>query len=574
MGWHRFALVLVIALAAFLRFDGITDVGIRFEDEGLYMSDARLWHRCALLLTDATALQAALNRDKKAYQNRMAEIGVDFTARLRAPSQGYTFLGALVMFVTGDRPAALLLVTALCGTLTVVIVYFLCSLWFDRWTALLAALCLAVSPAHLTYSRLALTNATGGMFMLMGVLVWAFGRSRQWSSAKTYVLSGIPFGYAVACHWSLGYICALPIFVDLVGAWQSGRSSGHPPLSATWAALKKSGWLVVGVGIPLLLIEAVFTAARLAATITDSYLPVESFFGTAVFCLKKQLDHNLLESGSADHLAVAASHLGYFLHWHGAIGALLAVLGFIVLLRATGRGKFVALMVTVSILLILSQRFHMARSQCGVLPFACICIAGGIVWLSRVLRPIVAARATAAAAALLFIVPAFYNCSTLVAKRSSLADACDYVRAAGNGTALVPNFRRYWIYLEGSGSSVVSAETLSRDESAGKTIAHLRQRGVRWVFTDPQRWHHGAEERRWWNDIDRILDDESQLVARFPHLSDYRWEFMAEGTWGMSLLGAMVSSGAGPIRIYDLQAGGNRAAPAVAHLDAPPLSGG
>ena len=45
--WVYAGLAVVVVAASILRFAGITDVGIRFDDEGAYVGDARLWHRCA-----------------------------------------------------------------------------------------------------------------------------------------------------------------------------------------------------------------------------------------------------------------------------------------------------------------------------------------------------------------------------------------------------------------------------------------------------------------------------------------------------------------------------------------------
>jgi len=117
--WIRGGMTVVVVTACLLRFDGITTVGIRYDDEGAYVGDARLWHRCALVSTDRQAIGAVMHGDKATLQKRMDDLGVDFAARYAKPSQGYTFLGALAMFAVGDRPAALLTLNAVSGVLTV-----------------------------------------------------------------------------------------------------------------------------------------------------------------------------------------------------------------------------------------------------------------------------------------------------------------------------------------------------------------------------------------------------------------------------------------------------------------------
>ncbi|MCH8242143.1 MAG: hypothetical protein IH897_05970, partial [Planctomycetes bacterium] len=121
--WVYAGLAVVVVTASILRFAGITNVGIRFDDEGAYVGDARLWHRCARVLTDGPSISAAMRGDKATLKNRMADIGIDFSARYAKPSQGYTFLGAAAMFAVGDRPAALLVMNAVSGVLAVIVLY-------------------------------------------------------------------------------------------------------------------------------------------------------------------------------------------------------------------------------------------------------------------------------------------------------------------------------------------------------------------------------------------------------------------------------------------------------------------
>jgi hypothetical protein len=47
------------------------------------------------------------------------------------------------------------------------------------------------------------------------------------------------------------------------------------------------------------------------------------------------------------------------------------------------------------------------------------------------------------------------------------------------------------------------------------------------------------------------LVDSAVLAVEFPHISDYRWEFLSEGP-GVDLLSEMAREGDGALRIYDL----------------------
>ncbi len=172
--WHYALLAAVMILAGVLRLGGITRVGIRYDDEACYATDARLWHRCASVLIDPQAVAALWHGDKKAFQQSLDEHGVDFTTRFH-PKQGFTFLAALMMFVVGDRPAGLLATNALLGTFSVLLLYGIAVVLFSRPVALCAAFFMAVSGYHIVYSRSAYTDTTTGFFILLGVFMWVLG---------------------------------------------------------------------------------------------------------------------------------------------------------------------------------------------------------------------------------------------------------------------------------------------------------------------------------------------------------------------------------------------------------------
>ena len=43
---HALALTAILVSAGWLRFSGLFEASIRFDDEAAYALDARLWHRC------------------------------------------------------------------------------------------------------------------------------------------------------------------------------------------------------------------------------------------------------------------------------------------------------------------------------------------------------------------------------------------------------------------------------------------------------------------------------------------------------------------------------------------------
>ncbi len=557
------ALVGVAVLAGWLRFSGITDLGVRFDDEACYVADARLWHRCAALMLDGEALRAVVGGDKKAFQRRMTAHRINFSDRYLKPSQGYTFLGSLMMFLVGDDPAALPVLNALCGTLAVIVVYLLGSVLFDRWIGVAGALFLAISPYHLVYCRSAWPNASAGLFLLIGVLCWALGRRGMWPLGRAYVLAGIAIGYAATCHYSS--LCVVPVLVlvDLLTA--DGRLCSCEK-SAGFFRSRVGLWvrLVGGVAVVAVAFEAVFQAARLAAKATDSFLPLKTFLEACWQWGQVILQCGVKTPGGGwINTQIPTVYAGYFVHWHGvAVGGLL-LLGIIVGLRSRGAGKVIALFPIAVVVLLMVQRYTIARAAAAAVPFACLCLAVGLYFILRPcdrwrrLKPVLALVLVCAMGAYPFV-----ESCRLVRAGSDIEAVCAFVRERGIKTLAVPmdtcNRSKYSLYLEDGGTTIMR-HRYDRWGTPQQVLARFQAKGVRWLLTDAQCWHYRDLARRprdevfrWWQAMDDRLAKDAVLVAEFPHISDYRWEFLSEGP-GVNLLPEMIERGDGPIRIYDLQ---------------------
>jgi hypothetical protein len=563
--WIHGALAVVVVTASILRLGGITRVGIRFDDEGAYVGDARLWYRCALVLTDRQSLGAGMRGDKAALKRRMDDLGVDFGARYAKPSQGYTFLGAAAMFVVGDRPAALLVLNAVSGVLAVILTYAIGSTLFGRRPGLCAAAFLAVSPYHLVYCRSALTEATAGLFVLLGLWIWIIGVKRRWSPRWSYGLSGIALGYAATCHYRCLYVPGVLILADIMMSQWRG-TDGKRPAGRLSAAAVRWSWLAAGVALPAILFELLFRTARGAAWLSDSYLPVGTYFAAGTKWASK-----ILVSGAADvtggplsPVLNAQAYFGYFVHWHGVAAALLTLVGLLVTVRKSGLGRIPALLALVTLTLVMIQPYSVARAMSTAIPALCLCAAVGAFWITDLGRLRHRWKAAVVSAlVLLFVASALTRSRALYARHSSIANACAFVAARGPATVAIPldtyHRSKYWLYLEGTDVNVVNGmfHNLGSPEAV---IARLRSDGVRWIIMDPQRWHYrdtrpGSKNLvfRWWEAMDDYLSREAALAAEFPHIVDACWEFLAEGP-GLAHLDEMIRRRAGRLGIYDLTA--------------------
>ncbi len=564
--WFHAALIAVLMAAAFFRFGGITSVGIRFDDEGAYVGDARLWHRCARVATDVQSVSAVMQGDKAALQKRMSDIGVDFAARYAKPSQGYTFLGAATMFVAGDRPAALLLLNAAAGTLAVLLVYAIGSALFTRPIGLCAALLLAVSPYHLFYCRSAFADATTGLFALAGIWIWIAGSKRGWPPRRTYLLAGILLGYAATCHYRALYLPGVVILADiLLTSWRRRSDDATTMTPRTW--IRRWGWLAAGTVTPALAIELIFRTARAAAWASDSFLPVDTFFESAWAWIQLVLATGEADAarGRISALTNVTAYAGYLIHWHGVAAVLIALVGLLIVIRRPGNMRVPALLVLVSLVLLINQPYAVARALSLAVPMICVCAAVAIVTIANlqilgrsgrlVIAPIVL---------VLCVAPALPRAYRMIGQHSAVADAAVFIETRGRQAVAIGidtyHQSKYWLYLERANVEVVN-EKLHKWGSPKDATARLRSRGVRWVIIDPQRWHFrdappGPRNRvfDWWETMDDHLRQEAVLAAEFDHLDNDCWTFLAEGP-GLDGLEEMNRRHAGRIRIYDLGAG-------------------
>ncbi len=126
---------------------------------------------------------------------------------------------AIASFLNSFRsdPTAVFLigrtVTVLFGTFSIYLVFLIARRCFNRPTALIAALFLAVSPMHITHSRIIRTDITAAFFMLLAV-VFLF-RFLDTDKLHALIISGLSAGLATATKYPSAAIM-LPLLIFLL----------------------------------------------------------------------------------------------------------------------------------------------------------------------------------------------------------------------------------------------------------------------------------------------------------------------------------------------------------------------
>jgi 4-amino-4-deoxy-L-arabinose transferase-like glycosyltransferase len=601
--WQRLLLVAILALAAGLRFGGITRVGLRFDDEFAYAADAGMWHHLACALCDRETLQAAWAGDQATLEECLQAHGVDFKDRYTKPCQGYTLLAAGMMFITGDRPEALLILNALCGTLAVLVLYQLARLVSGRGTALTAALILAVTPYHLVYCRSALAESSAVLFILTGVWLWmkAFGLQRRKGLCQG--LAGAALGVAVTCHYKSLYVIAIVILFEI--GMRLAEFKAHRGLRLKRLASSLVPF-VFGFMLPLLMMEGLLRSLRWGAGTVGVHLPLATLFEAYLFYagVIRSVTAHLQASGFPQPDVPPLALCRFYVHWHGIAAGLLTLFGLVILLRfrssigAAGVGDAgppkveppvlvgqrrsfdcqafrrsriaqhthcsAEVLATLPAFIILGtlvfyafQPYALPRMFTPALPFACLCLAVGICSIVVALRR---RRVLQTAVTVLLVAslarPALSATIGLLAKQSHLEHACAYLASQGAGKAAVPESSLgYRKYLHRSPIDLVplSGSQAARSSlSPAQVLDRLEQQGVRWVIIDPTIWVRpvGSPQLTWWLAVEQELLHRAKLMASFPHISDYRWEFLSEAGL-LESLPEMERRNGGEVCIYE-----------------------
>ena len=207
------ALAVVLVLAAGLRLWGITDRGVYDYDEAWYLLEAKTLHYTGdYLLSKVGLSDADTSLGLKAYVKQHG------TVPMTSVKPGHTILTFLGMVVVGTGDYAGLGVSALSGTLTVLLVFLLGRQIGGTRLGLASALILAVSPLHVHYSRSMYSQANGVFLATLGAYLWTNYQTKEYTKPWRLLGAGLAIGFAFTCHFNLAYVTVGFIAVEIVYA--------------------------------------------------------------------------------------------------------------------------------------------------------------------------------------------------------------------------------------------------------------------------------------------------------------------------------------------------------------------
>ncbi|MCB9436779.1 MAG: glycosyltransferase family 39 protein [Anaerolineales bacterium] len=159
----------------------------------------------------------------------------------------YSFLEMQTVQMFGRNLTGARAVSVVIGTLTIPALYLLAKELFDRPTAIIAALLLAVYPPHIHHSRLALNNIADPLF---GTLAFAFyARAVRHQRRLDYALAGISLG--------------------LTQYFYEGGRLLYPPLLFIWMISGLWWWRPHWKGVIILVVAFIIVAAPIYLTVRE-----------------------------------------------------------------------------------------------------------------------------------------------------------------------------------------------------------------------------------------------------------------------------------------------------------------
>lgn len=323
--------LVLTAAAAVLRFWHLTDLGLTHFDEGSYAMTGR-W-------------LATLGKEGWIYQSG------------HAPGLFPTVIG-LFFLIFGIKDYVAIAVSALAGSITVGLIYWIGRTRFSRTTGIMAALFLATAEYHLIYSRFALTDAT------FTLLFWASLASLHQGFIKHDRRWFIAGGVLTGLCWNTKYHGFFPLL--FLGVWMGVMMLLQ---HRSRLVLIRASWLNFGMAVVLAVLIYV-----------PWFLFVQFSVGYGAI-LQAQVDHSIGQS--AIILTSPATICFYLTQWLSPALLLAALLGSVMILYRPQSKTTFLLFATAMIAFTAMFYTSFPRLLLPMAPALCLFAAHGVEKISR-----------------------------------------------------------------------------------------------------------------------------------------------------------------------------------------------
>jgi len=463
------ALILIVGLSAYVRFVGLRRQGIIFYDEAAQLMEARFLRRCVFAFAAAGGAVA--------HTQRLTAIPSGVPLQYGKPV--HTAILAAAQATLGDCDWAGQAASAALGTATVLLCFWLASGLYGTRAGLAAALLLGLSGYHVMYSRQALAEADSVSFFVLAVCLYLGASGRGRNARARLVCVGLCVGLSYAANYRWFFAPVLFWSYEILSPRRS---------------LRRFLLLSLGMALPLIAIETLFSFNRALIMQTGANVPCQTYF--------QQIWHlNFRHPTSAKgfNLSGLPTYVYLIARLNGPMGLVALCAGLIAIAVRCRRGDGLVLsQFGVPFLFFTFHIFKYARFLSIGLPALAILSARGIVGMSN-RRPrlgLVLLAATAFGQLL--------PLSDIVRLRSGYPAAVAYMKTRGIQKCFSTEGPILQYYL-----GVVNAQ--EPPGTARELLAEAKREDFEFILLGPLQW------RPRFRNVVRFVDARLKPAARFPN---------------------------------------------------------
>lgn len=379
-GWSKWApwlsLAALLVLAGTLRFRAIETREPFISDEADYVLEAEwvsslaraVWDSALLYRRERSCGQDLWKKDEQLSAIRQALRGhAPYMAR-----PGHVLLLAVAMGFLKDPVLAGAWVSALFGSMTIPLLFFLSRRLYGTRVSLLACFLLAVSACHVWYSRTGFAEADTAFFVLLTVHLYV--RSSEKGKIFLFCLTGLCAGLGFLVHHRFILFLAALWILEVFRYLRAGNPGGRKAVMQAFLALN------LCFSLPLVAVESLYHAGFIALQALGMTMPCPTYFSQLLLILAYIKINNLIPYA---HFFDGWNFLTYpYVFWifEGPLFCLLLVGGILTLAgRHRGPDLLVGLLL-LGPLLFYSYQNAEARFISGSLPFAMVAAALFLHW--------------------------------------------------------------------------------------------------------------------------------------------------------------------------------------------------
>ncbi len=274
-------LIAILALGAFLNFQGINQRGLTSYDEGIYCLEGR-W----IYTASSAAWSAFLHKAEETLSRQNLYTFEEEAQRIKDEIKGrpptwarplFSLATAICTAIVGLQANTPILTSAFFSTVSIFAIFLLARAMFQTWTALLAAFLLAICGYHHVYSVMGLADNTAMCFSLFAFFFFykTCTGERNLLHLPMILLAGLFCGLSFAAHDRFLYsllVMLTCLGLDFVRNKDSRR-----------LALSKGFLLCLAFLIPLLIFELPYYLGMLFLRRHGELLPFATYFEELLF---------------------------------------------------------------------------------------------------------------------------------------------------------------------------------------------------------------------------------------------------------------------------------------------------